>query len=133
MAANQIPDFDDAVLDLIDQQGYQALAPASVDAPTPGRDPLPAAQAYIVDGDARITEGQVVIDVCFYATTYVAARELLKSFDAVLMGYPVKVSSNGRTVLFDSVETISIPKEVPWLDDSSVRKFMATYRVSFRR
>lgn len=120
------------MLDLMDE--YSGLAgPASVDAPTPGTDGGSRGQAYVVDGDADQTQGAVVVDVAFFDPDYRVARDLALDFDARLMGYPVKVSSNGRTVLFDAVETISIPREVPWLDDNSIRKFLATYRVTFRR
>ena len=133
MAAKQIPLFDDAILDLIDQQAYPGFGPASWAAPMPGKDSIPAAQAYIIDGASDALSGDVLIDVCFFADTYRGAREPSRSFDAVLMGYPLVVSSGGSTVLFDSVESLSIPKEVPWVDDLSIRRFLATYRVTYRR
>lgn len=136
--ANEIrplPDVTVAMLDLVDtlMSDEVELTPARTKAPTPGTSPLPAAQAYSYDGDSDQTSGVAVVDVHFFARTYDEASHLARTFDARAMQYPHRVSSNGRSVLFDRVGTVSIPNEVPWIDDESIRRFQATYSVSFRR
>lgn len=128
-------DWTVAMLDLIDREvgGLLSGNGASTEAPTPGSTALPAAQAYMYDGQAGPTDGYAVVDAHFFATTYGEASNLARTFDAKMMGYPHVVSSSGRTVLFDRVECLSLPTEIPWTDDNSVRRFRATYSVSFRR
>jgi hypothetical protein len=130
-----LPDHSKVMRTLIDtlMSDETALSNATVKAPTPGDSPLPAAQAYVWDGSAGQTEGDFVVDVAFFATTYGEASRLSRTFDARLMGYPHRVSSGDSTVLLDRVTTNVIPNEVPFTDDDSVRRFQATYSVSFRR
>jgi hypothetical protein len=129
-----VADWTVAWLDLIDLKMPARLAgQASTQAPTPGSTPLPAAQAYMYDGKATQTDGYAVVDVHFFAANYDTASQLARDFDAEAMGYPHLVSSNGSAVLFDQVECISLPAEIPFTDDNSVRRFRATYSVSFRR
>jgi hypothetical protein len=145
----EMPDASKAVRDLIDfwfgadvpanpQAGAAAhaepalAAPASVDSPTTGEDPLPWAQAYVFGGGGGQVESDFTADVAFFAPTYGAASLLARRFEARFMGYPHRVSSNGRSVLFDSVEQISVPAEVPW-GVEGVRRFQATYSFSIRR
>lgn len=129
-----IPAVDLALLDFIDQVMPETF-PGGADmmAPTPGVDPLPAVQAYFYDGNADQLGGEAICDVHFFAETYAQASSLAREFDAKFMGYPHRVSSNGSAVLFDQVGTVSIPTEIPWLEDNSIRRFQATYSVSFRR
>lgn len=145
----EMPDASKAIRDLIDfwfgaptdnplagaaVHGEPALgAPASVDAPTTGEDPLPWAQAYVYGGGGGPLEADFTADVAFFAPTYGAASLLARRFEARIMGYPVRVSSSGRSVLFDSVSEVSVPAEVPWDAESKVRRFQATYSFSIRR
>jgi hypothetical protein len=127
-----LPDYVLAVMDLLAPEGSELSI--GVDAPTPGTAAtLPAAQVYQADGAADQTGGYAVIDVHSFARTYGDTSALARSLDATLMGYPHVVSSNGSAVLFDRVECLSIPSEIPWLEDNSIRRFRATYSVSFRR
>lgn len=130
-----LPDHSKALRDLIDQlmADETALGDAAVWAPTPGSTPLPAAQAYVVDGDADQTVGQFVVDVQFFAATYHEASRLSRIFDQRFMQYPHRVSSGDSTVLLDRVGAVSTPTEVQWIEDNSIRRFVATYSVSFRR
>lgn len=130
-----LPDHSRALRDLVNElmADEDALSDASISAPTPGESPLPAVQAYTYDGDADQTSGIFVADVHFFAATYAEASRLARTFDSRMMRYPHRVSSNGDSVLLDSVGTVSIPTEVPWVDDNSIRRFQATYSVSFRR
>ena len=133
-----IPDHGSAMRQLVDTLMADAAAadglqPASYKTPTPGDDVLPAAQAYVWDGDAGLTDGTFTVDVAFFASSYSVASRLSRTFDARFMGYPHRVSSAGSAVLLDRVETNVIPNEVPFTDDDSVRRFQATYSVSFRR
>lgn len=130
-----LPDHVKALHALIDtlMGDEPTLANASLKAPTPGSSPLPAVQAYIFDGSADETEGDFVVDVAFYASTYGVASRMSRTFDQRFMGYPHRVSSGDSTVLLDRVTTNVIPNEVPFTEDDSVRRFQATYSVSFRR
>ena len=130
-----LPDHSRVVRTLIDtlMADEPTLAPANVKAPTPGVSPLPAAQAYVFDGNADLTEGDFLVDVAFFAKTYGEASRLAFKFDARFMGYPHRVSSAGSAVLLDRVTTNVIPNEVPFTADDTVRRFQATYSVSFRR
>lgn len=130
-----LPDHSRALRDLVNElmSDEDTLAPASISAPTPGEGPLPAVQAYTYDGDADQTGGTFVCDVHFFATTYAEASRLARTFDSRIMRYPHRVGSGVASVLLDSVGTVSIPTEVPWVDDNSIRRFQATYSVSFRR
>jgi hypothetical protein len=113
--------------------GENAVAKVSLKAPTPGSSLLPAAQAFVWDGNADLTEGDFVVDVAFFAPSYAVASRLSRTFDSHFMGYPHRVSSGDSTVLLDRVTTNVIPNEVPFTEDDSVRRFQATYSVSFRR
>jgi hypothetical protein len=131
-----LPDHSAVVRKLVDTlmaDKKPALTAASVKAPTPGVSPLPACQAYVFDGSASDTEGDFIVDIAFFAKTYAEASSLSRTCDQRFMGYPHRVSSDGRTVLLDRVTTNVIPNEVPFTDDDSVRRFQATYSVSFRR
>lgn len=134
-----LPDMTMAVMDLLD--AWNATLPelqrfagqARSTPPTPGTTTLPAAVVHAVDGAATRLDGYAVLDVSFFALKYADAWRLARDFDHHLMQYPHRVSSAGSSVLLDMVETISIPTEVPWLEDNSIRRFQATYSVSFRR
>jgi hypothetical protein len=130
-----IPDHSAAVRQLITNWavGENAVAKVSVKAPTPGASALPACQAYVWEGTADETEGDFLVDIAFYAATYGDASRLSRGFDAYFMGYPHRVSSAGSAVLLDRDTTNVIPNEVPFTEDDSVRRFQATYSVSFRR
>lgn len=133
-------DWTLAFLDLMDEWNATLPEPdryagtAMTTSPTPGStDPLPAAQAYMFDGSADQLGGEAIVDVHFFASRYVDASRLSRSFEHHLMQYPHRVSSNGSSVLFDQVGTLSLPTEVEWVEDNSIRRFQATFSVSFRR
>jgi hypothetical protein len=140
----EFADYSVALLDLIDSWFFgegaeihaeaEILTPASINAPTPGEGiVLPAAQAYVYGGDGDQLQIEPVADVAFFAADYNVASLLARRFAARFVGYSHRVSSNGRSVLFDSVSVVTLPAEVPWVDDDSVRRFMATYSFSIRR
>src|SRR6478735_6326570 len=123
--APKVVDWTAAWLDLIDLKISSARLPGKARSTAPS----PDATAW----QAGQTEGYAVVDVHFFHPDYATAMNLAIDFDAAAMGYPHVVSSNGRAVLFDRVECLSLPAEIPWLDDRSVRRIRATYSVSFRR
>jgi hypothetical protein len=129
-----LPDVDSAILALCEEFMAGTILPANIRtvAPTPGADPLPAAQLYTFDGDATQIDGYAVFDAHFFATKFAQASLMARTFDRNIMRYPHRVEG-APAVLLDVVETISIPTEVEWVGDNSARRFKATYSVSFRR
>ena len=127
-----LPDMDIAMLDLLEAFALDGVSAANIrtTAPTPGKAAeLPGIQAYTYDGTADQLEGESVFDVHCFASGYAAASLLARTVDARLMRYPHRVGS----VIFDRVETVSSPTEVEFVDDNTIRRFTATYTVSFRR
>ena len=132
--APRLPDNVSAMLALLDEKTTVPEANIRVSAPTPGATAsLPAIQVFQVDGESDQLDGYSVIDIHTFDRSYLDTSNLALDVDAIVMGYPHLVSSNGRSVLFDRVECLSIPSEIPWLEDNSIRRFRATYSVSFRR
>lgn len=143
----EFPDFTVAVLDLIDswfgpgtgvgaELHGEPLVPegASTRMPTPGGDDaLPWATAYVFGGDGDALQSNPVLDVHFFAGDYATASLLARRFHARFMQYPHRVSSSGRSVLFDRVEVGVLPAEVEYVEDDSIRRFQATYSFSIRR
>lgn len=140
----EFADYSVALLDLIDSWFYGTGAElhaeaamgaqASLNAPTPGDDiVLPAGQAYVLGGDGDELQSDFTADVAFFDKDYNVASLLARRFHARFVGYSHRVSSNGRSVLFDRVSVVTLPAEVPWLEDDSVRRFVATYSFSARR
>ena len=134
-----------ALLDLIDSwfgpgpeqaqaRGEMALAQgSSSEQPIPGVDPLPWGQGYVYGGDGDQLQSFPVADVAFFAADYDTASTLARRFHARLMQYPHRVSSSGRTVLFDRVEVVALPAEIPFVEGNGIRRFQATYSFSIRR
>ena len=103
-------------------------------APVTGRtEQLPTAQVSELPGYADQIEADFLVDVAFYGSGgwagYVATSDAARNFESYLMGYPHRVGS----VVIDRVETLNTPSEVPWLDDGSAVKFLATYSITSRR
>lgn len=126
------PDIDRAVRDLVPTLVDVPAGQVRREAPTPGTDPadpLPAVQVYAFDGDSDQLGGYAVLDVHVYAATYAQASLLARTLDAKLLLYPHRVGN----VLLDTVTTVSSPKEIEFVTDNSIRRFQATYTVSYRR
>lgn len=97
------------------------------------KDPLPRYIVGVVDGAADKLDADVLIAIDTIAETYTEAERLAYDVDDILMGYPLSASSDGRVVLLDVVEVVDIPVEVDLDEDTSTRRFLATYQLSIRR
>lgn len=136
------PDSTLLALDLVDLLlgDEDALPGAESDLPTAdelvdpadGR-PKTYAQAFAWGGDQERLNNYPTIDVSFFAHSYVEASRLATKFETALMEYPHRVESSGRTVVVDSVEVVTPTVEVPWLEESTTRRFQGTYTLSVRR
>lgn len=71
------------------------------------------------------------VDLEVLADDYDEAKSLCSRLVAYLLGYPRSVEVDGRKVTLDRVEAQG-PRELPW-EDSSIRRFMSTLQISFRR
>ena len=123
------------------ESNFAALAPTSegvrvsTDLPSPGVPLLPYVQVFAVSGTRDRRNAYPVIDVSVFGSSYVGAETLAEQIDAALLGYPLTVSSGGRSVLVDRVDVVSNPVELPWDTESTARRFrfQATYQLSLRR
>lgn len=93
---------------------------------------LPFLRAEIIGGSGGRLQRASLVDVEHFADTYRGAKMQAEAFSAYLLGYPRSVSVDERLVVLDMVVETRPPVEMPW-DDSSIRRFAATYQISVRR
>lgn len=111
-----------------------------------GLDPIPSALTFdeTVDSIPRYVvtvleswsdrlEAITTIDVEAIAPKYTEAERLAYDVDDIFMGYPLSTVSDGRVVLVDKVEVVSSPVEIDLGEDTSTRRFLATYQLVVRR
>lgn len=123
-----------ALLDWVDLNfGGELGGPASTESPLAGSTPLPHVQVYGFGGSRTRLEDRPVLEVQTFAATYDVAADLAERIDTKLLGYPLRIESSGRSVVFDSVDVVSPPVEVPWDSEGTIRRFTATYSISIRR
>lgn len=94
---------------------------------------LPFVMVNHWDGDVDLFSTRPIVDLAVFASAYVTARDIARLLERRLLGYPFRVSSGGRSVLVDRVEVATPTVEVPWQQDSPIRKFQGTYQLSIRR
>lgn len=124
-----------AMLDWLDANFASDLGGmASSSSPMAGVTPLPHAQAYGLGGDRDILSDHPTIEIQVFAATYLAAGNLAERIDVKLLALGGhRFISNGQPILFDHVEVVSPPIEIPWDSENSIRRFQASYSVSIRR
>lgn len=113
--------------------GAELGGPASMQSPLAGTTPLPHVQVYGFGGERERLNDYPTLDVAVFAADYATAANLAERIDTRLLGYPIVVESSGRSVVLDSVEVVSLPVEVPWDPEGTIRRFQATYSISIRR
>lgn len=94
--------------------------------PTPMR--VPFVRLGRVAGQRLRLNDYPTLDVESFGATYADAASLAERIDAVMFGFPLR----GGDLVIDSVTASVAPVELPW-DDATVRRFLATYRLSVRR
>ena len=120
--------FPDAVRVLVDD--LTALAgDGHTGAQTPAdlAGTLPFIRVTRFGGGADHVSDYPMVDVDVFAATYAAAQQLAEQVRARIVGPPPAAA------LLDRVVCEQGPHELPWGDDSTVRRFGATYRVTTRR
>ncbi len=88
---------------------------------------LPFVRVLRIGGGRDRINDYPTVDVDTFAATYAQAEELAELVDAWLVGPPPTPSA------FDRVEVEVAPRELPWGDGTTVRRFNATYRIVSRR
>lgn len=126
------PDFADVVMDLLTER-WDGTPPGMGTRFDESRASLPYLRVNTVPGYADRLEAWPNIDISAFAATYREASDLAFDVEALLMGYPLSVSSGGRVVLVDKVEVISSPTELDVGESSSIRRFLGTYQLRIRR
>jgi hypothetical protein len=122
--------------DLVLGMGIVELTAANVATEAPATDLLTRLPFVIVNhwgGDAGRFDSNPIIDVSYLSTRYATSRDGARLIEARLLGYPLRVSSGGRSVLVDRVEVVSPTVEIEWAKDSDIRRFQGTYQLSIRR
>lgn len=96
-------------------------------------DSIPRYIVTVIDSYSTQLEAAFMIDVEVIAPTYTGAESLAYDVDDIFMGYPLSTVSGGRVVLVDKVEVVSSPVEIDLGEDTSTRRFLATYQLVVRR
>lgn len=96
-------------------------------------DSIPRYVVTVIDSYSTQLEAAFMIDVEAIAPTYTEAESLAYDVDDIFMGYPLSTVSGGRVVLVDKVEVVSSPVEIDLGEDTSTRRFLATYQLVVRR
>ncbi len=98
-----------------------------VETPVNLEDVLPFVRVLRVGGNRERFNDLAVVDVDAFAATYSAAQTLAEDIAEFLMGPPPGVPE------LDLVVCEVGPRELPWADDNTVRRWGATYRLISRR
>ena len=96
-------------------------------------DPIPRYAVSVVESWSDRLEAITTIDIETLGKSYTEAERLAYDVDDILMGYPLSTVSDGRVVLVDKVEVVSSPVEIDLGEDTSTRRFLATYQLVVRR
>lgn len=83
-------------------------------------------------GSADRIQGDFLLDIEVFHTSYSRAESTLSALGALLLGYPHTVEVDGRRVTFDRVVENVGPQEIPWEDDN-VYRLHAMYVITARR
>ncbi len=108
----------------------EALAGAghtAIQTPPDLTDVLPFVRVLRIGGPSDRLHDFPTIDVDVFAATYTAAELLAEQIRQWLVGPPPPVRE------LDRVDVDVAPRELPWGDGSTVRRFGATYRAVTRR
>lgn len=74
-----------------------------------------------------------LVDIEVLGRDYDGVEDLIESMDAVLLGYPVRVTTPTGVVVLDHVEQTRAPVRIPYFGETAVARFGATYQLSLRR
>ena len=96
-------------------------------------DSIPRYTVTVIDSWSDRLEAAVTIDIDTLGKSYTEAERLAYDVDDIFMGYPLSTVSGGRVVLVDKVEVVSSPVEIDLGEETSTRRFLATYQLVVRR
>jgi hypothetical protein len=129
-------DGNDLLIDFVIGMAIPDLPQAHVSTDLPATDlvgNLPFVLVHHWSGDTDLFTSNPILDLSVFGASYRKARDMARLIEDRLLGYPFRVSTGGRSVLVDKVEATSPTVEIPWQDDSTVRRFQGTYQISSRR
>lgn len=89
-------------------------------------------QVSALDGTRERHEQFWEFDYSVYAPRFTQAEAIALSLDRLLVRYPHRVSSGGRSVVIDTVVVTSASTELPWPVDSEVTRFNGTCSLVYR-
>lgn len=96
-------------------------------------DSVPRYLISVLESWSDRLEAITTIDIETLGKSYTEAERLAYDVDDIFMGYPLSTVSDGRVVLVDKVEVVSSPVEIDLGEDTSTRRFLATYQLVVRR
>ncbi len=99
----------------------------AVETPDDLEDRMPFVRIMRVGGGRDRLNDQPTVDIDVFAATYTAAENLAEQIAEWLIGPPSGIRE------FDRVTCEVAPRELPWVDDNTVRRWGATYRTVTRR
>lgn len=89
------------------------------------------AQVFQVDGGADRFGQDPILDISVFHRRWLSAEQMAFHIERALMGYPLRVSSGGRSVVIDRVEITSAAHELPW-DPGDATRFNMTVQLVLR-
>lgn len=111
--------------------------PSVVVGPTYDEDQATPGQTYVavtmLPGAGDRLNARPIYDVSVFSPRYATSERIALKLDKGLMGYPFRVGSDENVAVVDSVNAVTYPAEVEWSGDSTIRRFLATYELVFRR
>lgn len=89
------------------------------------------AQVFQVDGMADIFGQEPVLDIAVFHQRWREAEKMAFHVEAALLGYPMRVSSGGNSVVIDRVYVTSAAHELPW-EPGDATRFNMTVQLVLR-
>lgn len=111
---------------------FDALTDVRQTWPPDAEERVPLVRVEKIGGSRTQLNDYPLVDLELLATTKAEAESLAEDVDAFLLGYPLSVLVDGRTVVLDRVSVPRVPAGLPW-EDAGASRYAATYSFSVRR